>query len=420
MKIIKKENLSSSFFAYQESPDEKMVKKILSDVKNEGDQAVIRYTEKFDLVKLSGLKVPAPEIAKAQEKVSPLFMQSCKQAVENIRTFASQQLSQVSDFELEVSPGVLVGQRVIPIPRVGVYVPGGSFPLVSSLLMGAVPAIVAGVEKIIICSPPTFNGGIHPAILAAANLLEIEEVYQIGGVQAIGAMAYGTESVPAVDKIVGPGNKFVTQAKKHVYGQVGIDLLAGPTEVMIIADDSGNPEIIAADILSQAEHDPEAIAVLITDSLKLGRKVKREVQNQLDELSTARIARESLDKNGLIIIVQNLKEAVEIANKKAPEHLELQVEEPEAISGALKNFGSLFIGHLTCEVLGDYTSGLNHTLPTNTTARYSGGLNVLDFVKLPTTLKVSQQGFDEIGPAAATLAEIEGLTGHQKAVLRRR
>jgi len=420
VKIIKKENLSPSFFAYQENPDEKMVKKILSEIKKDGDAAVIKYTEKFDLVKLSGLKVPSQEIKKASDKVPSLFINSCEQAADNIRIFASQQLAQVSDFELEVSPGVLVGQRVFPIPRVGIYVPGGSFPLVSSLLMGAVPALVAGVEKVIVCSPPTFNGEIHPAILAAADLLDIDEVYQIGGVQAIGAMAYGTESVPAVDKIVGPGNRFVTQAKKHVYGQVGIDLLAGPTEVMIIADDSGDPEIIAADLLSQAEHDPEAIAVLVTDSLKMGRKVKREIQNQLDELSTAKIARESLEKNGLIILVENLNQAVEIANKKAPEHLELQVEEPEAISGALKNFGSLFIGHLTCEVLGDYTSGLNHTLPTNTTARYSGGLNVLDFVKLPTTLKVSQQGFNEIGAAAATLAGIEGLAGHQKAVLRRR
>lgn len=420
MKIIKRENLSPAFFAYQENPDDKMVKKILSDIKSEGDPAVVRYTEKFDLVKLSNIKVPARDIAKSPERVSSLFIQSCKQAIENIRTFASQQLAQVSDFELEVSPGVLVGQRVIPIPRIGVYVPGGTFPLVSSLLMGAVPAIVAGVEKVIICSPPTFNGEIHPAILSAANLLNIGEVYQVGGVQAIGAMAYGTESIPAVDKIVGPGNRFVTQAKKNVYGQVGIDLLAGPTEVMIIADDSGDPEIIAADLLSQAEHDPEAIAVLVTDSLKLGRKVKREIQNQLGELSTAKIARESLEKNGLIILVQNLIEAVEIANKKAPEHLELQVEEPETLSGALKNFGSLFIGPLTCEVLGDYTSGLNHTLPTNTTARYSGGLNVLDFVKLPTTLKVSQQGFDEIGPTAATMAEMEGLAGHRKAVLRRR
>ncbi len=420
MKIIKREKLSPSFFAYQENPDEKMVKKILSDIKNEGEQAVLRYTEKFDRVKLSGIKVSPGKIAKAREKVSPLFLQSCKKAIENIRIFASQQLAQVSDFELEVSPGVLVGQRVIPIPRVGVYVPGGSFPLVSSLLMGAVPAIVAGVEKVIICSPPTFNGEIHPAILTAATLLEIQEVYQIGGVQAIGAMAYGTETLPAVDKIVGPGNKLVTQAKKHVYGRVGIDLLAGPTEVMIIADDSGDPEFIAADLLAQAEHDPEAITVLVTDSLTLGRKVKREIQNQLDQLSTARIARESLEKNGLIILVKNLKEAVEIANKKAPEHLELQVEKPETISGALKNFGSLFIGHMTCEVLGDYTSGLNHTLPTNTTARYSGGLNVLDFVKLPTTLKVSEEGFQEIGPAAATLAEMEGLAGHKNAVLRRR
>ncbi len=420
MKIIKKEKISPSFFSYQEDPDAIIVKEILDEIKTDGDKAIIKYTEKFDRVQLTNFKVNPEEIQEAKNKVSLDFIHSCEKAIKNIRLFAQQQLAQVSDFEAEVSPGVFVGQRVIPIPRVGVYVPGGSFPLVSSLLMGAIPALVAGVEKIIVCSPPTFNGAIHPAILTAANLLGLEEIYRVGGVQAIGAMAYGTETIPPVDKIVGPGNRFVTQAKKHVYGQVGIDLLAGPTEVLIIADESGNPEIIAADLIAQAEHDPESIAILVTDSLKLGREVKKEVQSQLKELPTGKIAEKSLGKNGLIVLVENLEDAVEIANKKAPEHLELQVKEPEKICGNLKNFGSLFIGHLTCEVLGDYTSGLNHTLPTNTTARYSGGLNVLDFVKLPTTLRVSQQGFDEIGPPAAKLAEIEGLWGHQRSILRRK
>ncbi len=419
MKIIAGKDLEPSFFSYQEEGDTAAVKKILDQVQLKGDQALLHYTEKFDGVRPSALRVPLQTIKKARQQADPDLLEACQLAADNIRIFARKQLEQLQDFEIEIAPGVKAGQRVIPISRVGVYVPGGSFPLISSLLMGTIPAQVAGAEKIIISSPPSFNGDINPAILAAADIIGVQEIYRLGGVQAIGALAYGTETVPQVDKIVGPGNSYVTQAKKIVLGRVGIDLLAGPTEVMIIADQSGDPELIAADLLAQAEHDPAAIAVLITTSSALARKVKEDVNKQLQDLPTAEIARQSLDRNGAIILVDNKEQAVEIANKKAPEHLELQVQDQDFFREKLRNFGSLFLGQQTCEVFGDYTSGLNHTLPTNTTARYAGGLNVLDFIKLPTTLEITETGLGQIGPAAATLADWEGLAGHARAARRR-
>ncbi len=419
MKIITGKDLEPSFFSYQEEGDAATVKEILDQVQLKGDQALLDYTEEFDGVRPAALKVPLQTIKESREQADPDFLEACRLAADNIRIFARRQLGQIQDFEIEITPGVKAGQRVIPISRVGVYVPGGSFPLISSLLMGAVPAQVAGAEKIIISSPPSFSGDINPAILAAADLIGIQEIYRLGGVQAIGALAYGTETVPQVDKIVGPGNSYVTQAKKIVLGRVGIDLLAGPTEVMIIADQSGDPELIAADLLAQAEHDPAAIAVLITTSSALAKKVKENVNKQLQDLPTGAIARQSLDRNGAIILVENNEQAIEIANKKAPEHLELQVQNQDYFQEKLLNFGSLFLGQQTCEVFGDYTSGLNHTLPTNTTARYAGGLNVLDFVKLPTTLEITATGLRQIGPAAATLADWEGLAGHARAARRR-
>ncbi len=416
MRIIRAEDLSEDFYQYKEIEEIESVKRVIADVKANGDEAVKKWTKEFDGVEPENLRVKNKEILTAVRDLAPDQTDALKKAAENIRIFAEKQFEQFLDFEFEIQPGVFTGQRVEPIRRVGVYCPGGSYPLPSSVLMGAIPARVAGVEEIVLCSPPTYNGSIHPAILAAAVICDIEEIYQIGGVQAIAAMAFGTESMRPVDKIVGPGNKFVTAAKKEVFGIVGIDFIAGPTELLIIADDSANPVFIAADLLGQAEHDVNAEPILITTSRKLAEKVSREIQNQLQKLKTRAHAEISVEKNGLIILTDSLEQACEIANRKAPEHLELQVEETEKYAEKLKNFGSLFIGKLAAEVLGDYSGGLNHTLPTNTTARYTGGLSVKDFLKIQTTLKVNSEGLDSIGNVAVKMGEMEGLDGHAKSV----
>jgi len=286
--------------------------------------------------------------------------------------------------------------------------------------MGVVPALVAGVPQISVCSPPGYAGEIHPVILVAAHRLGIKRVFRMGGAQAIAAFAYGTESIEAVDKIVGPGNKYVAQAKKEVFGRVGIDLIAGPTEVLILADEDADPEWLAADLLAQAEHDPEACALLVTTSPTLAEQVSGALANQLPRLKTAAIAGESLQHNGMIILAKDLGQAVELVNRKAPEHLEIQLKNPGEVLGRLRNYGSLFVGEYSAEVLGDYSAGINHTLPTNTTARYRGGLSVFDFVKVLTSLEVTGKGLREIGPVAEKLAEAEGLDAHRRAVAIRR
>lgn len=411
--------MREDFFKYKEIEELASVKDIISDVQRNGDEAVKDYTERFDGVSLTCLKVDKKEISDAKSGLTHDEINTLKIAAANIKKFAEKQKGQFQDFEIEIQPGVFTGQKVLAIRRVGIYTPGGSYPLPSTVLMCAIPAQVAGVEQIILCSPPTTNGKINPAILAAADICGITEVYQIGGVQSIAAMAYGTKTISPVDKIVGPGNKYVTAAKKEVYGTVGIDFIAGPTELLIIADETANPDYIAADLLAQAEHDINAIPLLITNSQKLALQVEKEVQKQLVKLKTVDIARISLENNGLIILVDKIEEAVKIANKKAPEHLELQVKNTDAYIDKLKNYGSLFIGSLAAEVLGDYSSGLNHTLPTNTTARYTGGLSVKDFIKIQTTLRVEKQGLDLIGPVAEKFGRIEGLDGHAKSVGRR-
>jgi histidinol dehydrogenase len=335
---------------------------------------------------------------------------------ENIQKFAEAQLASFKSFESEMVTGVFASQKIEPIERVGIYVPGGKFPLVSTLLMCAIPARVANVSEIQVCSPPSYRGTIHPAILVASDMVEVQEIYKIGGVQAIAAMAYGTKTVQKVDKIVGPGNKYVMLAKREVYGDVGIDLIAGPTEIIIIADGTADPEILAADMLSQAEHDVEAWSVLITDSITIAKEVMKEIARQLEGLETANIARKSIEENSLIILTENMKEAVDIANKKAPEHISLHLENPDEYSDKLKNFGSLFIGKYTSQVLGDYSSGINHTLPTNRSARFTGGLNVGDFLKVQTTLKVTKEGFQNIGLLARDMAIMEGLSGHARSI----
>lgn len=419
MKIIRANELTENFFKYKEIEKIASVKEIISDVRQNGDRAVKNYSEKFDNVKLDSIKVCKEESHTASTKLTTREKEVLKVAAENIHKFANKQKEGFKDFEYEIQPGVFAGQKVVSIKRIGIYAPGGSYPLPSTVLMCAIPALVAGSEEIVLCSPPTNNGTIHPAILVAAEICNIKEVYQIGGAQAIAAMAYGTETIKPVDKIVGPGNKYVTAAKKEVFGAVGIDFIAGPTELLIIADATANAEFIAADLLAQAEHDTNAVPILVTNSRKLAFQVEREVKNQLSKLKTADIAQVSISVNGKIILVENMEEAIEISNKKAPEHLELQVKETNKYINRLKNYGSLFIGFFAAEVLGDYSSGLNHTLPTNTTARYTGGLSVKDFLKIQTTLRVEKDGIKSIGPIAEELGKMEGLVGHAESIVKR-
>ena len=416
MKIIKSNELPKSFFTCEEDESLAAVSEIIREVKTRGDAAAREYTRQFDGVEIDAFAVSDSAVTAAFAQMDTKTVAALQAAAENIRKFAEAQRARLQDFETELNPGVFTGQRVTPLARVGVYVPGGNFPLISTLLMGVLPAKVAGVPEICVCSPPSHNSGIHPAILAAAKIAGVSEIYQIGGVQAIAALAFGTESIRPVDKIVGPGNKYVAQAKREVFGAVSIDMIAGPTEIMIIADDSGDPEILAADLLAQAEHDADARPVLVTTSQALAKAVKKSVARQLSALSTKATAAAAIRNNGLIILTKNLTEAAEIANRKAPEHLEIQVKNAEKYARKLRNFGSLFIGEISAEVLGDYSSGINHTLPTNTTARYRGGLSVHDFLKIQTTLRVSKKGLESIGPIAETLANAEGLEGHAKSI----
>lgn len=393
-----------------------VIRQILEEIKQNGDAAIKAYTLKFDGVSFENFKVEKHTFKEAYNRMDSDTITALENAAKRLRIFAEKQLEQLQDFEFEIAPGVRTGQRVIPLERVGVYVPGGNFPLVSSLLMGVVPARAAGVTEIAVCTPPGPKGNIHPAMLAAAYITGVDELYTIGGVQAIGALAYGSESIKAVNKIVGPGNKYVTAAKKEVYGDVGIDFIAGPSEVLIIADESAEPAWIAADLLAQAEHDVMAVPLLVTPSKELALQVNEEIHRQLSQLDTREIARQSLEKNGGIIIVETIDQAVEFSNQKSPEHLELHVKDPEPYIPKLKNYGTLFIGNYTAEVLGDYSSGLNHTLPTGRAARYTGGLSVRDFVKIQTTLRTNKKGIIHIGADALQMAQLEGLSAHANAV----
>ena len=416
MKIIHYDELSEDFFEYKELEEIGAVQEIISEVRRNGDQAIKKYTFKFDGVELEEFKISTSEITQAYDQLDNDMKAALQLAASNIEELAEKQKEQLTDFDYEILPGVMTGQRVIPIERIGVYTPGGSYPLPSTVLMCCIPARVAGVEQIVVCSPPTCNGKIHPAIVAAADICQVEEIYAIGGVQAIAAMTYGTETIKKVDKIVGPGNKYVAAAKKLVYGAVGIDFIAGPTELMIIADEYANPAFIAADLLAQAEHDVNAIPILITYSSELADQVNQQIEQQLQNLPTADIARQSLKDNGKIILVDMIDDAFDIANKKAPEHLELQLEYAKEFAHQLKNYGTLFIGSFSAEALGDYSSGLNHTLPTNGCARYTGGLSVKDFLKFQSTLEVTKEGLSDIDQIAIDLGRMEGLEGHARSV----
>ena len=405
MQIITSKNLPSDFYDYKEFSAISSVDEIIADVKNNGDSAVKKYTEKFD-GKIESLEVTKTEIEEAIKTVPQEVIEAIKFSIKNVKTFAQAQLNSVKEFETE-NCGIKLSQKIVPLVRTGAYVPGGNYPLPSSAIMSIVPAKVAGVKEVIMCSPK-----IQPATIVAGYLAGADRIFRIGGVQAIAAMAYGTQSIPKVDKITGPGNKFVTFAKKQVFGVCGIDFLAGPSEVMVIADESANAKFVAADFLAQCEHDRDASAILLTTSESFAKEAKEQTEEFLKTLKTAEIAKKALE-HSYIIIVDSLDEAVEIANKKAPEHLEIMTKENEKLKSGLTCYGSLFVGDYSAEVLGDYCSGTNHILPTNKVARYNGGLSVFDFIKILTY----QEAIDgkEVLQNASVLANTEGLAAHKLA-----
>ena len=391
---------------------EKIVTDIINDVKENGDAALYRYCEKFDGAKLDGLEVTKAEFDEALAVTEPEFLRILESAAKNIRLFHEQQKRQ--SFVVSGEKGALLGQRVLPIEKAGLYVPGGTAAYPSTVLMDSIPAKIAGVEEIVMVTPPSKDGKVNPAILSAAYIAGVDRVFKIGGAQAVAALAYGTESVPQVDKIVGPGNAFVAEAKKQVFGQVAIDMIAGPSEILVVADATAKPENVAADLLSQAEHDKLASAVLVTDSMALANAVSAELEKQIPLLERAEIARESIDNNGKIIVADTLYAAIEISNELAPEHLELCVDNPFDYLDAVKNAGSIFMGKYCPEALGDYYAGPNHTLPTGGTARFSSPLSVDDFVKKSQFIYYPQEAFEAVARDVDFFARKEGLTAHGK------
>ncbi|MEA5036471.1 histidinol dehydrogenase [Cloacibacillus evryensis] len=397
------------------------VKEIVEHVRAEGDAAVSDYNVKFGGQAASSFLVPQSELDRAYDETSPELRAAIERAAANIRKFAELQRDSLWPLgEVEVEEGVFLGHSVIPVDSCCCYVPGGNHPLFSTALMLVIPAKTAGVPRVCAAVPPMRGSALpHPATLAALKAAGADEVYAVGGAQAIAAFAYGTQTIAPVAMIVGPGNKYVTEAKRQVYGKVGIDFIAGPSEVLVIADENASPAVVAADILAQSEHDYDAAGILVTTSEKFARETAAEVLRQLAELDTAEIAAKSWDDNGRIIIADSLTEAAEIANMIAPEHLEINVKEPFALMGSLRNYGSLFIGEGSAEVFGDYVAGTNHTLPTMGAARYTGGLSVMNFLKVCTFQHITPQGAAKLAPAAETMATAEGLTAHAKAAAAR-
>ena len=394
---------------------EEPVAAILADVKKRGDEAVLEYTARFDRCDLSSLAVTAEEIEEALSQVEPEFLEVLQKAAANIREFHTAQVRQ--SLVLTPRSGVVLGQRITPIERVGLYVPGGTAAYPSTVLMDAIPAKIAGCEKIVMVTPPGADGKINPAILAAAKIAGVTDIFKMGGAQAVAALAYGTASVPKVDKIVGPGNAFVAEAKKQVFGMVAIDMIAGPSEILVLADGKSDPRVVAADMLSQAEHDRNATAVLVTESMALAQAVQAELETQLEALPRRDIARASVDNNGMIIVADTLMQGIDIANRLAPEHLELLVDDPFSYLDAIRNAGSVFLGRSCPEALGDYFAGPNHTLPTSGTARFSSPLGVDDFVKKSQFLYYTPDALDAVAEDVAKFARKEGLEAHARSAV---
>jgi histidinol dehydrogenase len=392
------------------------VSSILAEIEKQGDKALFNFCYKFDGFKGESLKISAKQIESAYESLDAEIIQAIKKAAKRIEQFAQVQKGSILPQQIELSPGITLGHHVIPISSSASYVPGGRYPLPSSALMSIIPARVAGVKRIAACSPPDRSiGTVHPATLVAMDIAGAHEIYSMGGAHAIGAFAFGTESIASVDIIVGPGNQWVTEAKRQVSGDVGIDFIAGPSEVLIIADSTANPKFIAADLLAQSEHDPQARGILISTDENLIQSVLDHLEEYLEQLPTASVARKSWEDNGVIYLIDYLKEAVNLSNKIAPEHLELHISNPDTIVPQLNNYGSLFIGNWAAEVLGDYVSGTNHILPTMRAARYTGGVWVGTFLKVVSYQKITQEGARELAPMASKLAELEGLYAHKLA-----
>lgn len=394
---------------------EDIVSDIIANVRTRGDKALFEYCKKFDKAELDSLSVSEEEINEAMEKVEPEFIEVLAKAASNIRKFHSRQVR--NSYIINDEKGVVVGQKIIPVDRAGLYVPGGTAAYPSTVLMDSIPAKIAGCREVVIVTPPGSDGKVNPVILAAAKIAGVDRIFKVGGAQAIAALAYGTESIPKVDKIVGPGNAFVAEAKKQVFGKVSIDMIAGPSEILIVADGKSNETHLAADLLSQAEHDKLASAVLVTDSLVLAKKVQAELERQLPLLEREEIARASIDNNGKIIVAASLSEAIDIANEIAPEHLELCVDNPFDYLDSIRHAGSVFMGRNCPEALGDYFAGPNHTLPTSGTAKFSSALSVDDFIKKTQYIYYTEEALSAVAEDVELFAKKEGLTAHAKSAV---
>ena len=388
------------------------VAEIIAGVRKGGDSALLAYTEKFDGVKLSSLRVTPEEIEEAKASVEPEFLEVLARAARNIRRFHERQVR--NSFILNDEDGIVIGQKVIPLDRAGLYVPGGTAAYPSTVLMDAIPAKIAGVREIVMVTPPGKDGRVNPAILAAAAEAGVDCIFKVGGAQAVAALAYGTESIPRVDKIVGPGNAYVAEAKRQVFGRVAIDVVAGPSEVLLVADESAEPRVLAADLLAQAEHDVNSAAILVTDSAALGEAVQREIDRQIRLLPRFEIAKASIEHNGRIIVCDSIDQAVEIGNEIAPEHFGLCVAEPFRYLERVRNAGSIFLGHNAPEALGDYLAGPNHTLPTGGIAKFASPLGVDDFVKKSQFTYYTREALERVSEQIALFARTEALEGHAR------
>ena len=396
---------------------EQIVADIIADVRARGDEALFHYCKTLDRAELTSLEVSHEEIAEALTLVEPEFLDILREAAENIRAFHEKQVR--NSFIINEKDGVVIGQKIIPMEKAGLYVPGGTAAYPSTVLMDSIPAKIAGCKELVITTPPNAQGKVNPVILAAAHVAGVDRIFKLGGAQAIAALAYGTESVPKVDKIVGPGNAFVAEAKKQVYGTVSIDMIAGPSEILVVAEGKSNARVVAADLLSQAEHDKLASAVLVTDSEALAKAVSDELERQIPLLPRAEIARASIDNNGKIIVAEDLMRAIDIANAIAPEHLELCVDNPFDYLDAIHHAGSIFMGRNCPEALGDYFAGPNHTLPTSGTARFSSPLSVDDFVKKTQYTYYTRDALVKVAHKVAYFAEKEGLSAHARSATAR-
>ncbi len=414
IKILNYSALKEKIFSREEQKFnvDKIVSEIIEKVKNEGDKALFYYAEKFDKARLSSLEVTKEEFDEAFTLIEEKFIEILKKSAENIKDFHSKQVR--NGFKLEKEDGIIIGQKITPVKRAGLYVPGGTAAYPSTVLMDSIPAKIAGVEEISITTPPNSEGKINPVILVASKIAGVDKVYKVGGAQAIAALTYGTETVKPVDKIVGPGNAFVAEAKRQVFGKVSIDMIAGPSEILIIADEKSNAKHVASDLLSQAEHDKMASAVLVTNSEKLAKEVQIEIENQLKLLPREEIARVSIEENGKIIIAKDLETVIEVSNRIAPEHLELIVDNPFDYLDKITNAGSIFMGRYCPEALGDYFAGPNHTLPTSGTARFFSPLSVDDFIKKTQYTYYTEKALSKVYKDVAYFAEKEGLTAHAK------